>query len=309
MDTPQLSETIQRLHRFGYIPDLAMTEWKQGVPGFKKVLEQAITDFQGFNGLEQTGELNEDTLVFVHRPRCGAPDMIMTEEATCKWPDSMKDKNGITQIRVRHNIYGLNPLAAEQEQAAFQEAIASWNAVCGINLFLEEVNHPHISSTIGVLGSGTLAISYLPCGASPNDTMDQTYNRAVNWSYKLLVQVIAHEVGHAIGLGHGPSGSLLQPTASGTITKPQPWDIQQVVSRYGPPRPISPPTSTGDGQATVGNNQKIRLMAQEAGTFKVNVVAESTKIIVPSDNHTEVTFTKPGAYDFLLIPKVSNVHI
>jgi len=305
--TIPLTETIHRLHTFGYLDREAAIKLQQGDPKEVAILEEAVNNFQAFNGLKQTGELNEDTLATLHVARCSVPDMSQMEEAVCRWPDSLKDNNGIFQIRVRQNIYGLNPLNSEQEKAAWEEALAAWNAVCGINLVSYDEGHAHILAAVGALGSGTLAISYLPCGASANDTMAQTYNRAVNWYYNLLVQVFIHEIGHAIGISHGPPGSLMQPTASGNIMRPQAWDIAEAVKRYGPPKHTTPPQ--GDGKLIVSPSNSIKVLAQEAGTFNIAIGASSPKIIIPSSNKIEFTVTKAGEYDMLLVPRLSNVHI
>jgi hypothetical protein len=42
-----------------------------------------------------------------------------------------------------------------------------------------------------------------------------------------------HEGGHAIGLLHGPPGSIMQATFDPSIKHPQQWDIAEARQRYG----------------------------------------------------------------------------
>ena len=39
-------------------------------------LRKYILDFQKFAGIDQTGELNEETMKWMHMPRCGVKDIV-----------------------------------------------------------------------------------------------------------------------------------------------------------------------------------------------------------------------------------------
>lgn len=231
---PAEQDTIQQLFALGYFQG---KEWDE-VRTFlfsQNIVTDAVDKYRDFHGL--AGE--DDPAEHMLRPRCGLPDFVRgPEEAVCKWP--------MLDVTAAHRLSGLNPLNAEQEHAAWVEMIAAWNAVCGIRLKLsEDMAKANISATVGSTGAGVLAYSFLPCGASPTDQMKQVYNRSTNWSYKLLLNVMIHEVGHAIGLDHGPRGCIMQPTAAGDILRPQAWDIEQAVKRYGLPGPQTSPPPTG----------------------------------------------------------------
>ena len=194
-----------------------------------------MEEFRSFHGLPAGDQVDDDLVANLFIPRCGLPDLVRPESAgDCKWP--------MLDVTTSHKISGLNPLAAEVEHRLWLQALANWNNVCGLSLtFTDRFDGANIYAQVGSTGSGVLAYSYLPCGANRNTRLQQVYNRATNWSEKLLLQVITHEIGHAIGLDHGPQGALMQPTANGAITAPQSWDIGQVQSRYGKPSP-QPPT-------------------------------------------------------------------
>merc|ERR1712050_555997 len=50
--------------------------------GYLQSLDSAIANFQAFAGLEQTGELDEETVKMMHTPRCGVKDFIEEDEDT-----------------------------------------------------------------------------------------------------------------------------------------------------------------------------------------------------------------------------------
>lgn len=169
------------------------------------------------------------------RRRCALGDFASA--GTCKWP--MLDVTYSPRIV-------LPGLSAAQILQAFQTAAQSWNAVCGIRLALtQNYDAANIYSHDGKIDgkSGTLAYSYLPCGSSKASRMEQVYDSAEAWSYNWLVEVAAHEIGHAIGLSHGPQGSLMYAySAGGRLAGPQTWDINEARNRYGAPTAPPPPT-------------------------------------------------------------------
>lgn len=223
-------DQLKILFSLGYFQDKEWDEVRYFMLG-DPLPQNAIEQYRDFHGIKG----DEDPAEHMLRPRCGLPDFVRDplEASQCKWP--------MLDVTTSHMISGLNPLSAEQEHAAWLESIQAWNAVCGLRMtFTENYNSANIYASPGSTGPGVLAYSYLPCNASKEDRMQQVYNRSTNWSYRLLVNVIIHEIGHAIGLDHGPKGSIMQPTAGGDILRPQSWDIAQVVSRYGEPKPTDP---------------------------------------------------------------------
>lgn len=96
--------------------------------------------------------------------------------------------------------------------------------------------------------SRTLAWSTLTDGSGR--PQEQRYDTGETWSLGgpapgqvSLPVVAAHEIGHAMGLGHdaGGSGTLMQPTYSSAITRPTDRDIGRMV-QLGYARRVVPPT-------------------------------------------------------------------
>eukprot|EP00057_Strongylocentrotus_purpuratus_P022919 XP_011677393.1 PREDICTED: matrix metalloproteinase-17-like [Strongylocentrotus purpuratus] len=54
------------LNRYGF---------SDGEPSTDSDIKRAVEDFQDFYSLEQTGELDKETMALLHMPRCGLPDV------------------------------------------------------------------------------------------------------------------------------------------------------------------------------------------------------------------------------------------
>jgi hypothetical protein len=181
---------------------------------------------------------------------CGVPEekLAYAEAAVCQWP---RGAGGTTQITwsIADPIPGMT---FEAQKAAASVAFSALAEVCGIrHEYTDNARTAMIVMTAGRIDgpSGTLAWSELPCG-SPKQ-LGQKYDTSEQWVIAFdqvpqrgidITRVFAHELGHALGLSHGPSGNLLAPAYSPRVSRPQAWDIEQLQARYGPPvRPVPPP--------------------------------------------------------------------
>lgn len=137
-------------------------------------------------------------------------------------------------------------------QAEVEAAFAAWSAVADIT-FVEVAddgaafNAPTASGDIR-LGAhafdgagGTLAHGYFPPANGSTAAGDIHFDSAELWKVGFggpgfsIFQVMAHELGHAIGLSHtGVAGSLMNPFYTEDFSGPQADDIAGAVFIYGP---------------------------------------------------------------------------
>lgn len=141
-------------------------------------------------------------------------------------------------------------------QAAISSAFSAWSAVANLTFVEvadtgEAFNAPGASGDIRIGGhffdgaGGVLAHGYYPPNNGDTAAGDIHFDTGDLWKIGFggagfdLFQVMAHEVGHALGLDHtGVAGSLMNPFYTEAFAGPQADDIAGMQYIYG--RPISP---------------------------------------------------------------------
>lgn len=173
--------------------------------------------------------------------------LLMAAEGLCRWP----------QKRITYSeLLTLNGMARADVAAVYDLAWKQWADVCDIQpVRLTSLSLPGVANVAATQGPidgpwGTLAYSYLPCGASEGTQLTQQYDDGETWTYAFLLACACHEIGHALGLNHLGTGNLMAPILDPNITEPQYGDIAEIQARYGPPGvvptpvPIPVPTPT-----------------------------------------------------------------
>lgn len=209
-------------------------------------LSGVVREYQRWHGLDETGDLDVETLASLAAVRfCGLPDRPSEAEPQgklCRWQDK----------HITWTWTGGDDLGVPQDQVTRCAEIAwqRWVDVCGI--VAERVDDASKADVVMGAGigreagpSGTLAWSELPC--SPTDRqLQQRYDTEERWVIAEtgtphngidLVRVMCHEIGHAIGLPHQPAGNLMAPMYSAQVWQPQAYESSIVSQRrmYGPP--------------------------------------------------------------------------
>lgn len=241
------------LHELGHFADVDDGGWAIDNPTYEEVcelvpsaiaLQDAIASYQRLRPwLREDGEFGEVTLMASRQElglRCGCPDVMANRANAAEWPEDCQGNvtTSFDDARMKHDLDGKTPAEV------WDEGNAVWNEVCGIILStVEPGNDARIRAIMGSMGGGTLAWSYLANG-SCSSRLRQEYNRSRTWDLHSFLWVNAHEKGHALGLSHtGQKGNIMQPYYSPGLSKLGPWEIAQVVKRYGPTAaPPTPPT-------------------------------------------------------------------
>jgi hypothetical protein len=224
------ADVVKRFTELGY--------FKADSAPSSRALKMAIRRFQRFNGLDETGVIDDQTVAALLTPmRCGSPDMLVSDSG-CRWPmDKMAVVTYHTQLR-------LPGISTSQAHAVYDAACRQWESVCGIRFKrIATAGKANIAAKSG-LGQtafldgrgGTLGWSYMPCGAQPTTKVPQMYDQAERWSSRMLLAVACHEIGHAIGLPHGKPGQLMAAYYNADVTAPQTEDIAQAAKLYGAPQ-------------------------------------------------------------------------
>ena len=212
-----------------------------------EAVAQAVSRLKTFFGLDDPDPfaMTEGLETLVARPRCGNPDFQMARGSSAKW--------NVLDLKVHCGIGAIGGLSEQEVKDCLWRACESWQAVCGLRFDLVEKREAaNIWTAPKSLPGPTLAWSYLPdASRNPPEQIEQRYDTTVKWQQQgaeYLQGVMAHELGHAIGLDHGRRGSLMQPFAEEGLFTPREGDIAEVVERYGKPRPKDPvPPTTNPG--------------------------------------------------------------
>ncbi|XP_037321873.2 collagenase 3 [Pungitius pungitius] len=236
------------LRRFyGLAPGLQGGEMSSGA------FKAKIREMQSFFKLKVTGNLDDNTLEMMKKPRCGRPDVREYNHIPTqfKWP-----KNNLT-FRILNYTPDLQKSAVDR---AIRRALNVWSAVtpltfkklrkgdADIMISFESKAHGDNNPFDGP--NGQLAHAFAPGQGIGGDThFDEDERWTEDSSDYNLFLVASHEFGHALGLDHSrDTGALMFSTYSYSTGFPlSEDDVAVIQALYGPnphqkvkPKPKAP---------------------------------------------------------------------
>lgn len=205
----------------------------------------SLLDMQHGYGLQPTGVMDDETAKAMDAPRCAfRAEMRRGAAGIAKW--------GKRDLAIR--VQEVLPTYSRADyEAIVLMAARSWSEVCDIRFSMVNAGGDIVVSHKRIDGAGrTLAYAFFPNGGQLPLVMDSSER----WKFDVDTQaVLAHELGHTLGIDHDPDGGgLMAAFYDPRRKKPLPgYDTRQAQLRYGPPviaPPVDPPTDPGTPGAT-----------------------------------------------------------
>eukprot|EP00092_Neocalanus_flemingeri_P005686 GFUD01006125.1.p1 GENE.GFUD01006125.1~~GFUD01006125.1.p1 ORF type:complete len:537 (+),score=132.98 GFUD01006125.1:388-1998(+) len=245
------------LSKFGYL-----SKSGSGQTSSLQSTDNAITKFQAFAGLKQTGELNDETLELMKKKRCGVRDIGDDSDH-----DGFYNQTGLViDISTRQKRYALQGsrwktrtltyrvtqyptkrgLSRNDVDQTMKKAFEVWSKATNLEFERKRTGDVHIEIRFEKRShgdddpfdgeGGTLAHAFFPVYGGDvhfDDEEDWTVNTFRGTS---LLMSTAHELGHSLGLSHSDvKSSLMAPFYRGYEKNVQldSDDIRGIQELYG----------------------------------------------------------------------------
>ncbi|XP_035183832.1 interstitial collagenase-like [Oxyura jamaicensis] len=223
----------------------------------KNHLVEKLKEMQEFFGLQVTGKPDLETLEMMNKPRCGVPDVqqYMFTPGNPKWK-----RNNLTYRIVNYT----RKMRQTDVDEAIQKALNVWSSVTPLTFQKTEDKDADIVISFAYRDhqdnspfdgpNGQLAHAFQPgegIGGDVHLDEEEAWSKDAR-GYNLFI-VVAHELGHSLGLSHSNDpGALMYPTYAYTdpneFLLPQD-DIDGIQAIYGQTNAAVQPTGPKTPQA------------------------------------------------------------